>query len=119
MTFTLCDHLVQVGGRDVGGVVAVAAVRLGKAVHVQQLPVGHLAVGVEHLLAFVNGADAHHFEAVLRQGRAREGRTEGGRGGKGRERERERSFTLPSVAPRDRPAGESVGLTGVNSRLAL
>lgn len=86
LTFTLCEHPVQVGGGDVGGVVAVAPVRLGEAVHVQQLPVGHLAVGVEHLLAFVHGTDAHHFEAVLREER--------GRG----ERERE-SFISSSVEP--------------------
>lgn len=73
LTFTLCGHPVQVGGGDVGGVVAVAPVRLGEAVHVQQLPVGHLAVGVEHLLAFVHGTDAHHFEAVLREERGRGG----------------------------------------------
>lgn len=101
-------HLVQVGGGDVGGVVTVAAVRLGKAVHVQQLPVGHLAVGVEHLLTSADRPDAHHFKAVL-----------GEEEGRGRESERKREINLSfcQVDLCDPP--ESVGLTGVNSRLAL
>lgn len=64
---TSCGHLVQVGGGDVGGVVAVAAVRLGEAVHVQQLPVGHLTVGVEDLLTSADRLDTYHSEAVLQE----------------------------------------------------
>lgn len=91
---TLGGRLEQVGGGDVGRVVAVAAVRLGEAVHVQQLPVGHLAVGVEDLLACADRPHAHHLEAVLRE-------ETGGT-----------SFILSLPA-------KSGGLTGVNSRLAL
>lgn len=57
---------MQVGQGDVGRVVAVAAVRLGEAVHVEQLPVGHLPVRVEHLLPPADGPDADHLQTLLR-----------------------------------------------------
>lgn len=66
-TLTLCGGFVEAGDGDVGGVVAVASMRLREAVHVQQLPVGHLPVGVEHLLAFTDGPHAHHLQTVLRK----------------------------------------------------
>lgn len=62
---TLCGDFVEVVDGDVGCVVAVALIRLGEAVHMQQLPVGHLPVGVKHLLAFMNGAHADHLQTVL------------------------------------------------------
>ena len=65
-TITLCDDFVEGGDGDVGSVVAVAWIRLCEAVHMQQLPVGHLPVGVKYLLAFTNGPHAHHLQTVLR-----------------------------------------------------
>lgn len=59
--------MVQVGHGDIGSVVAVALIWLSEAVHVQELPVSHLAIGVKHLLAFLNGTQANHLQAVLRE----------------------------------------------------
>lgn len=66
-TITLCGDFVEVGHGDVSGVVAIALIRLSEAVHVQQLPVGHLPIGVKYLLAFLNGAHANHLQTVLRE----------------------------------------------------
>lgn len=66
LSITLCDNFVEVGDGDIGSVVAVAWIWLCEAVHVQQLPVGHLPVGVKYLLAFTNGAHADHLQTVLR-----------------------------------------------------
>lgn len=54
---------------DVGGVVAVAGVGLCEAVHVQQLPVGHLPIGVEDLLSFPHWLCCNHPQTVLQAGR--------------------------------------------------
>lgn len=66
-TITLRSHFVEVGHGNVSGVVAVVLVRLGEAVHVQQLPVCHLPVGIKYLLAFRDGAHANHLQTVLRE----------------------------------------------------
>lgn len=54
---------------DVGRVVGVPGVGLCKAIHVQQLPVGHLPVGVEDLLAFPHGLRCNHPQTLLQAGR--------------------------------------------------
>lgn len=66
-SLTLCGDFVEVGDGDVRGVVAVALMRLREAVHMQQLPVGHLPVRVKYLLAFLNGPHANHLQTVLRK----------------------------------------------------
>lgn len=65
-SLTLCGDFVDVGHGDVGGVVAVALIRLCEAVHMQQLPVGHLPVGIKYLLTFSDGPHADHLQTVLR-----------------------------------------------------
>lgn len=58
-----CHHL------DVGCVVGVAGVGLCEAVHVQQLPVGHLPVCVEDLLSFPHRLRCNHSQTLLKAGR--------------------------------------------------
>lgn len=67
LSFTSCGSFVDFSDGDVGSVVAVAGTRLGEAVHVKQLPVGHLPVRVKHLLAFMNRAHADHLQAILKK----------------------------------------------------
>lgn len=67
LQITLCDNFVEVSDGDVSSVVAVAWVWFCEAVHVQQLPVGHLPVGVKNLLAFTNGPHADHLQTVLKK----------------------------------------------------
>lgn len=69
-TVTLCGNFVKVSHGDVSGVIAVALIWLCEAVHMQQLPVGHLSVGIKYLLAFSDGLHADHLQTVLK------GRTE-------------------------------------------
>lgn len=56
---------VEVGSRNVSGVVAVAGIWFREAVHVEQLPVCHLTVGVENLLTFLNRPHTNHLQTVL------------------------------------------------------
>lgn len=58
-----CDHL------DVGCVVGVARVGLCKAIHVQQLPVGHLPIRVEDFLSFPHRLCCNHPQTLLQVGR--------------------------------------------------
>lgn len=62
----MCGDFVEGGNGDVGSLVAVAWIRLCEAVHMQQLPVGHLPIGVEYLLAFMYGPHTDHLQIVLR-----------------------------------------------------
>lgn len=62
---TSCGNFIKVSHGDVGGVVAVALIWLCEAVHMQQLPVGHLSVGIKYLLAFSDGLHADHLQTVL------------------------------------------------------
>lgn len=64
---TLRDNFIKGVCGDVCCVVAVARIRLRESVHVQQLPVGHLPVGVKYLLAFTDGAHTHHLQTVLKE----------------------------------------------------
>lgn len=64
-TLTLCSDFVHGAHVDVGRVVGVGGKRLREAVHVQQLPVGHLTVRVEDLLTFPYGPHCHHLQTVL------------------------------------------------------
>lgn len=64
---TLCGCFVEAGEGDIGCVMAVTLIRLCEAVHVQQLPVGHLPVCVKHFLAFQNRPYTNHLQTVLRR----------------------------------------------------
>lgn len=69
MPLTLQSRPAQRHHLDVSRVVGVAGVGLCEAVHVQQLPVGHLPICVEDLLSFPHGLCCNHPQTLLQAGR--------------------------------------------------
>lgn len=69
MALTLQRRPAQCHHLDVSRVMGVAGVGLCKAVHVQQLPVGHLPIRVEDLLSFPHGLRCNHPQTLLQAGR--------------------------------------------------